>query len=51
MNDEISFYKKSLVKRIFHLKQAQKRAKNPEWKAMWELKRKELMTKYMNNSK
>ena len=46
--NEIEFYKKSLVKRIFHLRQAQERAQNPEWKAMWELKKEQLMTKYMN---
>ena len=48
MNNDIEFYKKSLVKRIYFLRQAQERAQNPEWKAMWELKKEQLMTKYMN---
>ena len=39
--------KKSLVKRIFFLRQAQERAQNPEWKAMWESKKEEPMSKYM----
>ena len=39
--------KKSLVKRIFFLRQAQERTQNPEWKAMWESKKEELMSKYM----
>ena len=45
--NEIEFYKKSLVKRIYFLRQAQERAQNPEMKELWESKKDELMKVYL----
>ena len=47
MFDEIEYYKKSIVKRIFFLRQAQERAQNPEMKKLWESKKEELLTNYL----
>jgi len=47
MFDEIEYYKKSLVKRIFFLRQAEQRAQNPEMKKLWESKKQELLTNYL----
>jgi len=47
MFDEIEYYKKSLVKRIFFLRQAEQRAQNPEMKKLWDSKKQELLTNYL----
>jgi len=47
MFNEIEYYKKSLVKRIFFLRQAEQRAQNPEMKKLWESKKQELLTNYL----
>ena len=39
--------KKSLTRRIFFLRQAQERAQNPEMKKLWESKKEELLTNYL----
>lgn len=45
---DLKYLKKNLVKRIFFLRQAQERAQDPQMKKMWESKKEELMTEYMN---
>ncbi len=46
MNKDIITARRSIVKRLFFLRQAEDRATDPTFKAMWYLKRTQLLHKY-----
>ena len=46
MDDSIVLERRSIVKRLFFLRQAEDRATDPSFKAMWYFKRTQLLNKY-----
>ena len=51
MNTEIVLERRDIVKRLFFLRQAEERATDPDFKAMWSLKRRELLQKFNNRDR